>query len=274
MGDRLRPSSAFIQGTSFEPNAILRGAQLTFVGAHRALQNPELFTSEHYRQAALAVVAGLVIRILVAIPTLGVRGLLALLGLFIDVTWDEEVVDGIHYVEHHVLQLPFFLMSFMRYLSPAMDHMFMDSLAWVDRTYIQKHVGESPDGLRAMYHENLKMYKDYHGDDAKVKAKIDKQGAYQAMGAFLRRFGRKATMSLALYLATFIPVVGRFVLPAASFFTFNKAVGTPAAVVIFGSGLALPKRYLVLFLQSYFSSRSLMRELVRSFTAPGGLRSG
>ena len=59
---------SLLQGTSFEPNAILRGAQLTLVGAHRALQNPGLFTSEHYRQAASAVAAGIAIRLLVAIP--------------------------------------------------------------------------------------------------------------------------------------------------------------------------------------------------------------
>jgi fructose-specific component phosphotransferase system IIB-like protein len=61
-------AKALFQGTSFEPNTILRGAQLTLVGAHRALQNPALFTSEHYKQAALAVAAGIAIRILVAIP--------------------------------------------------------------------------------------------------------------------------------------------------------------------------------------------------------------
>lgn len=60
--------SSLLQGTSFEPNTILRGAQLTLVGAHRALQNPGLFTSEHYKQAALAVAAGIAIRVLVAIP--------------------------------------------------------------------------------------------------------------------------------------------------------------------------------------------------------------
>jgi hypothetical protein len=53
---------------NFNPDAILRGAQLTFVGAHRALQNPRLFTNEHYRQAAVAVAAGLAIRMLVEIP--------------------------------------------------------------------------------------------------------------------------------------------------------------------------------------------------------------
>ena len=53
---------------NFDPDAILRGAQLTLVGAHRALQNPRLFTNEHYRQAALAVAAGLAIRMLIEIP--------------------------------------------------------------------------------------------------------------------------------------------------------------------------------------------------------------
>lgn len=77
---------------SFELNSIFRGAQLTIVGANRgktlerqrdgmrtqltpslALQNPGIFTSDHYRQAALAVAAGIAIRILVAIPVCCVR---------------------------------------------------------------------------------------------------------------------------------------------------------------------------------------------------------
>lgn len=254
--------STLLQGSSFEPNAILRGAQLTLVGAHRALQNPALFTSAHYKQAALAVAAGILIRLLVAIPTLGIRVLLGFIGLFTDITWDDEVIDGIHYVENHVLQVPFFLMSFMRYLSPAMDQMFMDSLAWVDETYVLKHKDEDPGHLRAMYYPNLKMYDEAHV--GKKKGEGEKKSPYDAMVQFLWRFGKKAALSLAVYLATFIPYVGAFVLPAVSFYTFNKAVGTPAAVVIFGSGLVVPKRYLVMFLQSYFSSRSLMRELVSS----------
>jgi hypothetical protein len=72
--------------SNFDPNAIIRGAQLTLVGgiahlhqtvaehqlnhmlAHRALQNPALFTSDHYRQVGLAVLAGLAIRLIIAIP--------------------------------------------------------------------------------------------------------------------------------------------------------------------------------------------------------------
>jgi hypothetical protein len=53
---------------SFELNSILRGAQLTVVGAQRALQNPGIFTSDHYRQAAIAVAAGIAIRLVLSVP--------------------------------------------------------------------------------------------------------------------------------------------------------------------------------------------------------------
>jgi len=72
--------------SNFDPNAILRGAQLTFVGgevvvmnisrikiwrlssANRALLNPQVFKHAHYRQAALAVLAGILIRLIMEVP--------------------------------------------------------------------------------------------------------------------------------------------------------------------------------------------------------------
>ena len=41
---------------------------LTTLEALRALQNPALFTSEHYKQAAIAVAAGVAIRIAISVP--------------------------------------------------------------------------------------------------------------------------------------------------------------------------------------------------------------
>merc|ERR1711881_231039 len=110
---------------NFDPDAILRGAQLTLVGAHRALQNPRLFTNEHYRQAALAVAAGLAIRMLIEIPIFGVRALLWFIGLFTNLehsAWDHDIVRGLHFIENSVLQVPFFLMSLMRYDTNARQH--------------------------------------------------------------------------------------------------------------------------------------------------------
>lgn len=135
----------------------------------------------------------------------------------------------------------------------------MESLDWVDRTYIAKHRSEDPTSLRAMYYENLRLYPTSGASPRETKSR---QGSREAVVAFLMRYGRKAGISLAIYALSHVPHIGRFVLPAASFYTFNKAVGPKPAVVIFGSALFLPRRYLITFLQTYFSSRSLMRELV------------
>jgi hypothetical protein len=56
----------------------------------------------------------------------GVRVLLWIISLFVDmshVTWDESIVDGLHFLEHTVLQVPFFLMTMMRYITPTLDRM-------------------------------------------------------------------------------------------------------------------------------------------------------
>lgn len=175
--------------------------------------------------------------------------------MFADISWDDNVLEGLEFVEHSVLQVPFFLMSLMRYITPTLDNLFMESLAWVDTTYSQKHQSEDPTKLRSMYYPHLKLY----DHQVRIKRERDPNAGLQT---FMSKFGRKAAISLGVYVLTFVPYIGPFVLPAASFYTFNTAVGWQPAVVVFGLGLVLPKRYLVSFLQSYFSSRSLMRELV------------
>lgn len=38
-------------------------------------------------------------------------------------TWDDTVVNGLEEIQLYVLQVPFFLMSLMRYVTPALDNM-------------------------------------------------------------------------------------------------------------------------------------------------------
>ncbi|EUC30653.1 hypothetical protein COCCADRAFT_103308 [Bipolaris zeicola 26-R-13] len=250
--------------SNFDPNAILRGAQLTLVGVNRALQNPRLFTSDHYRQAAIAVAAGVAIRIIVAIPIVGVRVLLWILSLFVDMSQtglDETIIDGLHFLEHSVLQVPFFLMTLMRYVTPTLDQMFMDSLRWVDETYVQKHKTDDPHNLRAMYYPNLEKYPDH----APKPEKKEKKPLKQTVIMYATKQSRKAAISLGVLALSYVPYIGRLVLPAASFYTFKKAVGTQPAAAIFAMSLLFPRRYLVSFLQAYFSSRTLMRELLEPY---------
>jgi hypothetical protein len=131
----------------------------------------------------------------------------------------------------------------------------MDSLQWVDKTYYAKHEGENPSSLRQTYYPNLRLYSGRDGS-------THKKSTVEAVTMFLTRFGKKAGLSLAVFALSYLPIVGRFVLPAASFYTFKNVAGLGPAAVVFGTGIFLPRRYLVIFLQSYFASRSLMRELV------------
>ncbi|KAI1760903.1 formamidase [Hypoxylon sp. FL1150] len=247
----------------FDFNAIIRGIQLTLVGAHRALQNPTIFTNDHYKQAAIAVGAGIAIRLIIGIPIIGIKVLLSFLSWIFDLdraTWDDTLVNGLDLIANHVLQVPLFLMTLMRYLTPTLDNMFMDSLRWVDMTYVQKHKNEDPDTLRDMYYPNLSQYKQKDGSTQSTSTT-------EAISLFLWRFAQKASVSLVVFALSYVPYIGRLVLPAASFYTFKKAVGLGPAAVIFGIGVFLPKRYLVIFLQTYFASRSLMRELLEPYFA-------
>ncbi|KAK4032380.1 formamidase [Parachaetomium inaequale] len=248
----------------FDVNAIIRGIQLTLVGAHRALQNPEIFTSQHYKQAAIAVAAGIAIRLLIAFPIFGIKVLLWFLSLIFPldrVSWDDSLVSGLSFIEEHVLQAPLFFMSLMRYVTPTLDDLFMSSLRWVDHTYALKHKHDAdPSRLRPMYYPPLRLYRATDG-------RTHSASTAESVTLFLYRFARRGALSLAVFGASYLPYVGRLVLPAASFWTFNRAVGLGPASVIFGGGVLLPRRYLVIFLQSYFASRSLVRELLEPYFA-------
>jgi len=137
----------------------------------------------------------------------------------------------------------------------------MSSLRWVDQTYVQKHKNDAdPSRLRAMYYPQLQLYR-------RTDGRTHSSSTAESVTLFLYRFARKGALSLAVFALSYVPYVGRLVLPAASFWTFNRAVGLGPASVIFGTGVLLPRRYLVIFLQSYFASRSLMRELLEPYFA-------
>lgn len=193
--------------------------------------------------------------------------------------WDDKLLNGLEFMSKSVLQVPFLLMTLMRYVTPTLDEMyvllatnsltvsadhftsFMQSIQWVDTTYVQKHKSEDPHHLRSLYYPNLVQYSAKGGSS--VSRPIP-----QALKSFFNRYAKKIGMMLGIYLLSMVVVIGRFVMPAASFYTFRSHVGSTPAAVIFGVGLILPKTYIVTFLHTYFASRSLMRELVSPITLP------
>ncbi|EPQ62376.1 Bgt-4568 [Blumeria graminis f. sp. tritici] len=145
-------------------------------------------------------------------------------------------------------------MTFMKYVTPTLDNL----LAWVDYTYYKKHEGETPTAIREGYYHNLQQYTAENNKPNSMSTKT-------AIAKFIFRFGKRAGISLFIFACSYVPFVGRLVLPGASFYTFQKVIGFAPAAIIFGTGIFLPRRYLVIFLQSYFSSRSLTRELLEPY---------
>lgn len=57
---------------------------------------------------------------------IGIKVFLWFLSFFIDfegATWDDRLVGGLNFVQNYVLQVPFFLMMFMRHITPTLDNM-------------------------------------------------------------------------------------------------------------------------------------------------------
>lgn len=139
----------------------------------------------------------------------------------------------------------------------------MESLKWVDTTYVQKHKQDDPKTLRAMYYPNLAMYPTTKRNTKASNSSTEQaKPVPRALKAFAHRYARRIGMLLGIHLASLLPVVGQFVAPAVSFQTFRQSVGTAPAAVIFGTGFLLPKTFLITFLHTYFASRGLMRDLV------------
>ncbi|RCI11130.1 hypothetical protein L249_7448 [Ophiocordyceps polyrhachis-furcata BCC 54312] len=272
----------YLDLSHFSPNAVLRGVQLTLVGgqlitaqainsstdmltlslAQRALQNPALFTSDHYRHAAYAVAAGVVIRFLMEIPISFAKVCVWVISVShpdYAMPWVGSVTRRLEFIGEHVLQLPLLLMAMMRHFSPTLDNLFMLSLRWVDITYVMKHQGDLLDKSRFSYYTNLEQYSPV------IPGISAPDNAAYSLPNSINRHCRKALVSIAIYALSYLPVIGPIVLPLVSFYTFHKAVGLGLAGLIFGSSLLFPRTYLVIFLQTYFSTRTFTRELLEPY---------
>ncbi|KAI5298831.1 hypothetical protein KEM56_003752 [Ascosphaera pollenicola] len=151
-------------------------------------------------------------------------------------------------------------MTLMSHITPTLDELFMESLKWADSTYAEKHKADDPATLRDMYYPNLSQWPTSRRSTSTVR-----KSPQEKIRDFARRNSKRTMYSIGIYALSTIPTVGRFVYPAASFWAFRKAVGDLPAAVIFGAGLILPKRFMVMFFQSFYSSRGLMRELLRPY---------
>jgi hypothetical protein len=242
---------------ALSPLHILRGAQLAWLGLLRALENEALYSSDHYKQLLFAVALGVALRILTWLPFVLLRGSITVVSAVVDVrraSWEQDLFAVLHFIQHWVISVPTLVVNFMRSVEPQpFDDLFMTSMAWVDQEYLKRHQNEDKTTLRPLYAPALKRYIPIY------------------RSTFVNRTLKRTALGLAVYALSFLPRVGRFVLPAVSFYTLHQAVGLVPAGIFFGvATLILPRHYFVVLLQTFFSTRSLTRQLLQPYFARVG----
>ena len=119
------PSPIYISRppSGFSALAVLRGLQLTVLGAVRALRNPYLVESGYYKKSARAILISLAIQIVLWLPIWLLRFLIWVLMLVSSPTAIanfQQIVDTLEFIENNVLNIGLFLVSAVRFFQPEM----------------------------------------------------------------------------------------------------------------------------------------------------------
>lgn len=241
---------------AFSPIHVLRGVQLAWLGLIGAAHNPNLLSQDHFSLLLVAALIGVLLRCILYLPTMLAQGSVFVITAFNGErpAWETSFLNVLDFVQHWVISVPFVLLKIFRNLAgKPFDDLFMDSMHWVDETYSKKHRGEPAYKVRQSYVTNLANYAAQYPHD------------------FYARTTKRAAIGLFIYACTFLPKIGSVVLPAVAFRTLNRALGTVPAMAIFSlAGMILPKHVFVIILQTYFSTRSLTRQLLLPYFARVG----
>ena len=167
----------------------------------------------------------------------------------------------VNFIEHHVLALPFLIMTIIRHAYPKpLDDLFMQSLEWSDKMYVKKHAHDdkTKQPLRPPYYKSLALY--------------GRQATHSSGGLskFVRRTAKRLLIGVVLYILSLVPFIGNFVFPAAGFYSLYRALGEDLvlAAAVGGIGLLLfQKRTYVILVHGWLSSRALTRELLEPYFA-------
>ena len=152
-------------------------------------------------------------------------------------------------------------MTVVRHAYPKpLDDLFMQSLAWSDKMYVEKHAldDKTKQPLRPLYYKSLALYGRHPSHSS---------GGFSK---FVHRTAKRLLIGIILYILSLLPLVGRFVFPAAGFYSLYRALGEdPILATAVGAVgfLLLPKHTYMILVQGWLSSRALTRELLEPYFA-------
>ncbi|RUP17002.1 hypothetical protein BC936DRAFT_139485 [Jimgerdemannia flammicorona] len=232
-----------------------KGVALAIKGVIMAISNPEIQKAKFHRTFFYLIITSFVVywisSFALSIP-LGILRLLVHLFAFL-FGFDNAVPDAFFLsvsgvIRDALMSVPLVGMLFVTYLYPRLlDDLFMDSLRYID---VQEAMQEG----RRPYASALAEY----------EFKVDYWGN---IVQYLKRTYKRFKLSILVYALTFVPLIGRFVVPLAGAYTVIKSLGLSLGVAVGVTSYILPPGYGIQILSTLFAMRALTRELLEPYFA-------
>lgn len=247
----------------FSMLAVLRGMQLALLGGYRLLQNPRLFQSAYYARALDAIKYSIFIQLTLWAPVVALRVFANFMGIFVNSRILESLANWLRDFQFGVLNLGVFFTSIAKQFSTQLDMIFLQSLEFIDKSYLKKH----PDKPEHQYHRNLvELSQDPPLPSGKgilsLQTWRDKYNSSQEFSTFVGRHCYKMSFNVAVFFLSKLPYVGHVIVGLLSFYNLNDKIGTDRAVLVFVVLTLLPRHHAVLCLTTYYGLRSMVHDLL------------
>ncbi|KAI1293924.1 hypothetical protein EDD11_008346 [Mortierella claussenii] len=259
-----------------QPKEFMKGVRLALQGCFIALTNPDFKNGRLYktlfRLLLFTLVAHLVTQILFFLPVAAMGSLLRLLSFTMDSDTSESQrgLEIFSNKAHELMSsIPLLGLLFLRYLYPQpLDDIFVDALVYSDHLLVQDHEHAKQEQARnpgAVDPTSPSIYvMDHRGlFTPALLAYPYRVRHWQEMWRYMRRTWRRLKWGLLFLVLSWIPVLGRFAFPIASFLSTIQAIGSkPLAIVFAAASFMLPRSLSIYLLKGFFGCRALTRELL------------
>ncbi|KAF9286193.1 hypothetical protein BGZ68_003138 [Mortierella alpina] len=259
-----------------QPKEFVKGVKLALQGCFIALTHPDFRNGRLYktllRLLVFTLVAHLVTQILFFLPVAAIGSLLRVIGYAMDSDTSESQrgLEIFSNKAHELMSsIPLLGLLFLRYLYPQpLDDIFVDALVYSDHLLVQEHehakLQQARDPASIDPNSPSIHVMDHRGPFAPALLEYPyKVRHWQEMWRYMRRTWKRLKWALLFLVLSWVPILGRFAFPVASFLSTIQSIGSkPLAIVFAVTSFLLPRSLSIYLLKGFFGCRALTRELL------------
>ncbi|RLV87631.1 hypothetical protein JA9_002528 [Meyerozyma sp. JA9] len=241
--------------------SVVRGVQLAFLGAFRALQNPQLYSSRFTRRSINVIFWSLAFQLTLWTPFFVATRSLRLILSFSNSSALNVALQYLYYIQHNVLQIGGLLISSLRFFKPELDELFLVSLEFVDSVHNRK--AEIP----REYKKNLdivapKTPKTTYKPQSIFELVKYKYNNSSEFAGYVKRNLRASLVNMMVKFISRKWTIGAFAVRLMSLKNLNDQLGTVPALACFAVLNSVSRSYSIWLITTYWGSRNLIHDFL------------